>query len=241
MVQEYLLSNPHIELTSATSQNPNQPYIIGMVQNVQKITVGGRERIIREKGTRRLTIFKNQDEEFVTWLRSKLPSTGTWKDADGKDHNWNGLRAMAAGEVFDQAAYDAVCKEAYELGFTDLFNGKWVTVPFEQPMVQQYSSDLGGHRAGEWVTEKGSKQLKVYKGVQVFVRVLQEGATFEDDQAIAGWDWMTARSNSENRFKPLADVLRENGGAAPAGYELPEMAPARVVDVAGTADDEPVV
>ena len=210
MVFDYLLVNPHILMTTASAAQPSQPYIMGILKNTK----------YREKGTKHLTLFKNQDEEFVDWLRHQLPKTGTWTDADGKAHEWNGLKDFPADDPWTEEKYKAVCDEAFKLGFTDLSVGKVIPdVPFDQPMVQKYNRELAGHAKDEFVCFKGTKQIKVYRTTKVFVRVCQEGATWRDDQPIDGWGWTDGLNNALNRFIPLASILDKDGNP-PAGYTI---------------------
>ena len=210
MVFDYLLVNPHILMTKATATQSSQPYIMGILKNTK----------YRERGTKHHTTFKNQDEEFIDWLRHQLPRTGTWTDSDGKQHDWNGLKDFPADDPFNEDKYKAVCEEAFKLGFTDYSMGKIIPdVPFDAPMVQKYNTDLAGHKADEFVCYKGTKQIKVYRTTKVFVRVCQEGATWRDDQPIDGWGWVDGLNNALNRFVPLASIL-DNDGNPPAGYTI---------------------
>lgn len=231
MVFDYLLVNPHIFMTKESPNVKSQPYIMGILKNTK----------YRERGTKHLTVFKNQDEEFIDWLRHQLPRTGTWTDSDGNSHNWNGLKDFPADDPWNEDKYKAICEEAFKLGFTDLSMGKVLPeVPFDQPMVQKYNTELAGHNVDDFVCYKGTNQIKVYRHTKLFVRVCQEGATWRDDQPIDGWGWTDALSAAMNRFIPLASILDKDGNP-PAGYSLSAGDLPGAVRNVPTNDDEDVI
>lgn len=209
MTFNYVLQNPHIELTSATSVNPNEPYIIGTIRNTQ---------IKREK-PRALTIFKSDDPEMVLALMKLLPKSGTWTDADRKQHNWNGLKELAAGEVFGDDQYKAAIElfKADEMAWCDFSGFKYISYKSPIKLVQRYSQDLAGHKKDEWVCYPNTHAVKVVTEIPLFVGVAQEGATQEQDQYIQGWTPADRLRSAMKRYVPLdelkahPDMLTVNG------------------------------
>lgn len=210
MTFNYVLQNPHIEMTTVGQNNPvSEPYIIGSIRNTQ----------LRREKPRSLVIFKSDDPEMVLALMKLLPKAGTWIDADKKPHNWNGVKELTAGETFGDEQYQAAIKlfAADENAWTDFSGFKYIMYKLPGKYVQRFSQDLGGHKKDEWVCEPNSNYVKVVTEIPLFVGVAQEGATQEQDQYIQGWTPADRLRSAMKRYVPLdkliehPDLLTVNG------------------------------
>lgn len=160
--------------------------------------------------------------EFVQVLREMLPKTGKWTDANGEEHDWCGLKTLAEGEQFGPEQYQAVLKKLEEMKFTTLKRGKFITVPFDHPMIQLYSQNLGRKKdtEGKFTSEplytkghpvcyKGTNNVAVYREATIFVRCITEGVDYRTDQPISGWDWQTRLKSKERLYLPLSEFIKK--------------------------------
>lgn len=165
--------------------------------------------------------------EFVQAFRSMLPSNRKWTDNQGVEHDWNGTRELKEGEDFGPSEYREVCKQLAEMKFTTLKRGKFINVPFEQPMVMLYSRNMtlrkdeaGKRIANDYVHKKGhpvllantEKTVRVYKETKIFVRCISEGPTYLQDQPISGWSWQERLASKEKMMLPLSEFIRIKEG-----------------------------
>lgn len=163
--------------------------------------------------------------EFVAYMRSLLPSTGGWKDANGVEHKWNGLKTLKEGDVFTMDNYHAICAKLFAEKYTSLSNGAFVTVPTPYPCVQLYSQNLGRVKEGDVYTNEplykkgdpvcykdlldGKRRVVVYRELKVFIRCVEAGVTYKDSQPIDGWDWQSRLKSKLRMYKRLDSFKEE--------------------------------
>jgi hypothetical protein len=217
-MNDYVLTKPHVfEVTD--SEGKKTFCVKGKIQYADKKK--------KARNPRTDTLFPGDIEGFISDFRALLPKTGKWTDDSGEEHDWCGLKepeldASGNQKPFTLLDYKAVCDYLFDEGYTDYSNGIWRTVPFEQPMVQLYSQNLGKkknsdgsftseplYKAGEPVCFAGTKTVYVYREIEVFVRVEKEGVDYRTDVPMAGWGWMQRRKSAERMYMPLSAFIEK--------------------------------
>lgn len=233
-MNDYVLTKPHV-FAVKDSEGKDTFCIKGKIQYLDKKK--------KARNPKTDTLFPDDIPGFLSDFRALLPKTGKWVDDHGEQFDWCGLKependANGNPKPFGPMDYKAVCDFLYDEGYTDYSNGIWRTVPFEQPMVQLYSQNLGRvkdasgnvtseplYKQGTPVCYSGTKTVYVYREVEVFVRVEKEGVDYRTDVPMAGWGWMQRRKSAERMYMPLAAFLEKQkaGEALFQGYTVQEI------------------
>lgn len=235
-MRDYIISNPHL-IAGKDSEGKDIVYVNGKIQawDIENNRIDYRHQI---RNAPIENFFPGEMEDLIPTLRAMFPKAGTWKDEDGEEHPWLGERELAQGEVFNFLKYKEVCKNIAQEGVTLLCDGKFRMIPFDYPMVQLYSRDMGKkstvdaagnkvytneplYKKDTPVCYKDSNIVKVYREVECFSLLEKEGADWKTDECRGGWSWLTRRKSKENLYMRLDVFLeKQKTDATLAAYKV---------------------
>ena len=222
MLYNYRLTHVRIGKVEADAANANK-------QNVGKYFIIGqlRNERFRNAAPTTLTVWQDDDPDLIQAVREIYPKEG--KDSDG--NAWNGL-SDADAENFDPMEAEKLLRKYKEVDWLLYENGKRITAKLDGPYCMQYSTDLGNHKAGEWVCDPTGTYVKVWTEREIFVRMYDEA----NNQYMEGWSEAERLRSDMRRLVPLAVVVKMAPDKVDPrylnGYNVPS------VSAEAPADDE---
>lgn len=183
---------------------------IGKINNANstsKYYVSGRLRNMKYRHAKatRIVIFDTDDQEFVDAVRSVFPKNDK---ADANAPKYYGTNGDIKPSEFDADARTAAMAKLRHWGEDDedllLYeNGASERYILPTPMVMKYRGSIGGHSEGEWVCKPGSKFLKIWYEISVFVEKDDDGGYVEG---------FSPEEMAQNRIRtmiPLMEAMKD--------------------------------
>lgn len=182
--------------TGKGKANEGMYYVVAGLKN---------EKNRREQVTR-VTVFQNDDPEFVNAVRSVFPASGT----DQNNNPWNGTSTEVTSTDFSMAEAMKKLKNLDGEDYTIFVDAKNFDCPLPGKYVMTYATNLAGHQAGEPIKEKNSSFVKVVTSVEIFVMMYDEAK----DQYVKGWGPEDRLRSRMNNLIPLEEFIKDPANRA---------------------------
>lgn len=192
MLFNYKMTSATIGQIPAGKANAGMYYVVAQLKNVAN----------RRGKSTTITVFANDDEDFVTAVRSVFPATGIDPTTN---QPWNGTDTTAPATGFDRLAAIKKLESLNGEDYTLFQGGKNFSTPLPGKYVMTYATNLNGHAAGEPVLEKNSSFVKVVSEVNIFVMMYDEAA----EQYVEGYTPADRLRSRMNNLIPLEEFIKD--------------------------------
>lgn len=186
---------------------------INSTNSSSKYFVSGKLRNTKFRHAKATTIviFDTDDQEFVDAVRSVFPKN------DKNDQNapkFYGTNPDIKPSEFTPEKLKEAMKTLRDWDGEDLLlfpNGAREEYQLTTPMVMKYRGNIGGHAEGDWVCKPGSKFVKIWYSLGVFVEKDDEGGYVEG---------FSSEESAQNRIRTMIPLLSAGEEIKQKGCEI---------------------
>lgn len=193
MLFDYKMTSATIGQIKSGKANEGMYYVVASLKNT--VNLRGKATII--------TVFANDDPEFVNAVRSVFPATGNDPETN---QPWGGTDTAAPATGFNKLEAIKKLENLNGIDYTLFKGGKNFEAPLPGKYVMKYATDLNGHKTGEPICEKNSSFVKVVSSVNIFVMMYDEAS----EQYVEGWTPADRLRSRMNNLVPLEQFVKEN-------------------------------